>query len=120
MVSITGPRQSGKTTLAKMLFPDHEYISLERPDFREQAEEDPNRFLRSFNHGVILDEVQRAPDLFSYIQVIVDEQPQPARFVLTGSQNFLLLETNQPVARGARGDLSIAPLLIRRIADLEV
>lgn len=92
VISITGPRQSGKTTLAKMLFPDHAYISLERPDYREQAEEDPNRFLRSFHDGVILDEVQRAPDLFSYIQVIVDEQPRPAQFVLTGSQNFLLLE----------------------------
>ena len=92
VVSITGPRQSGKTTLAKMLFPDHTYISLERPDYREQAEEDPNRFLRSFGDGVILDEVQRAPDLFSYIQVIVDEQPHPGRFVLSGSQNFLLLE----------------------------
>lgn len=91
-LSITGPRQSGKTTLARMLFPNHDYISLERPDYREQAEEDPNRFLRGFTKGVILDEIQRAPDLFSYIQVIVDENPMPAQFVLTGSQNFLLLE----------------------------
>lgn len=92
VVSITGPRQSGKTTLAQTLFPDHAYVSLERPDYREQAQEDPNRFLRAFRDGVILDEVQRAPDLFSYIQVIVDESQRPAQFVLTGSQNFLLLE----------------------------
>jgi predicted AAA+ superfamily ATPase len=92
VVSITGPRQSGKTTLAKMLFPEHAYVSLERPDYREQAEDDPNRFLRSFSDGVILDEVQRVPDLFSYIQVIVDDVQQPAQFILTGSQNFLLLE----------------------------
>ncbi len=92
VLSITGPRQSGKTTLARMLFPDHAYVSLERPDYREQAEDDPNRFLRSFSGGVILDEVQRVPDLFSYIQVAVDEQPTAARFVLTGSHNFLLLE----------------------------
>ena len=65
VVSITGPRQSGKTTLAQTLFPDHAYVSLERPDYREQAQEDPNRFLRAFSDGVILDEVQRAPDLFS-------------------------------------------------------
>ena len=67
VLSVTGPRQSGKTTLARMLFPDHAYISLERPDHREQAQEDPNRFLRAFSDGVILDEVQRVPDLFSYI-----------------------------------------------------
>ncbi len=92
VVSITGPRQSGKTTLAQALFPDYAYVSLERPDYREQAQEDPNRFLRTFSDGVILDEVQRAPDLFSYIQVIVDEARKPGQFILTGSQNFLLLE----------------------------
>ena len=92
VVSITGPRQSGKTTLAQTLFPDYAYVSLERPDYREQAQEDPNRFLRTFTDGVVLDEVQRVPDLFSYIQVIVDESRSPGQFILTGSQNFLLLE----------------------------
>ncbi len=92
VISITGPRQSGKTTLAQALFPDYAYVSLERPDYREQALEDPNRFLRTFTDGVILDEVQRTPDLFSYIQVIVDESQKPGQFILTGSQNFLLLE----------------------------
>jgi predicted AAA+ superfamily ATPase len=92
VISITGPRQSGKTTLARTLFPDHAYVSLERPDYREQAQEDANRFLRGFRDGVILHEVQRVPDLFSYIQVIVDESHRAAQFVLTGSQNFLLLE----------------------------
>ncbi len=92
VISITGPRQSGKTTLVKALFPDYAYVSLERPDYRQQALEDPNRFLRTFSDGVILDEAQRAPELFSYIQVMVDESRKPGQFVLTGSQNFLLLE----------------------------
>jgi len=92
VVSITGPRQSGKTTLVREIFPDNAYVSLERPDYRQQAEEDPNRFLRSFSEGVILDEAQRTPDLFSYIQGIVDETRKPGQFILTGSQNFLLIE----------------------------
>jgi len=116
VVSITGPRQSGKTTLAKMLFPDHAYVSLERPDYREQAEDDPNRFLRSFGGGLILDEVQRAPDLFSYIQVIVDEHPQPGRFVLTGSQNFLLLEK---ISQSLAGRVAIFRLPPFSFAELQ-
>jgi len=116
VVSITGPRQSGKTTLAKMLFPDHAYVSLERPDHREQAEEDPNRFLRGFGGGVILDEVQRAPDLFSYIQAIVDEHPHPGRFVLTGSQNFLLLEK---ISQSLAGRVAIFRLPPFSFAELQ-
>ena len=116
VVSITGPRQSGKTTLAKMLFPDHAYVSLERPDHREQAEEDPNRFLRGFGGGVILDEVQRTPDLFSYIQAIVDEHPHPGRFVLTGSQNFLLLEK---ISQSLAGRVAIFRLPPFSFAELQ-
>jgi len=104
VVSITGPRQSGKTTLAQTLFPDHAYVSLERPDYREQAHEDPNRFLRAFSDGVILDEVQRVPDLFSYIQVIVDAERKPGQFILTGSQNFLLL---QQISQSLAGRIAI-------------
>lgn len=92
VVSITGPRQSGKTTLARAAFPRHRYLSLELPDQRSFALEDPVGFLEQFSGNVIFDEVQRAPDLFSYLQVSVDENPQPGRFVLTGSQNFLLAE----------------------------
>ena len=92
VVTLTGPRQSGKTTLVKMLFPHYEYISLENPDQRLFALEDPKGFLRRFNNGVILDEVQRTPDLLSYIQTIVDTEDKPGKFILTGSQNFLLIE----------------------------
>lgn len=92
VVTLTGPRQSGKTTLVKALFPKYQYISLENPDQRAFAIDDPNGFLKQFKTGVILDEVQRAPDLFSYLQTIVDEHDKPGQFILTGSQNFLLLE----------------------------
>ncbi len=116
VVSITGPRQSGKTTLARRLFPDHDYISLERPDYREQAEEDPNRFLQRFKRGVILDEVQRVPDLFSYIQGIVDEVKRPGQFILTGSQNFLLLER---ITQSLAGRVAIFKLPPFSISELQ-
>ena len=92
VVTLMGPRQSGKTTLCQMLFPDHEYLSLEAPDVRSRAIEDPRSFLASEN-DLVIDEIQRAPDLLSYIQVAVDENPRPGRFVLTGSQNLLLMES---------------------------
>lgn len=115
VVSITGPRQSGKTTLARALFPDLDYVSLERPDTREQAQEDPRRFLRSFPRGVVLDEVQRVPDLFSYIQGIVDESRQPGRFILTGSQNFLLLEK---ISQSLAGRVAVFRLLPFSLPEL--
>ena len=116
VLSIMGPRQSGKTTLARSLFPKHAYVSLERPDYREQAVEDPNRFLRTVGDGVILDEVQRVPDLFSYIQVIVDETQKPGQFVLTGSQNFLLLEK---ITQSLAGRISIFVLPPFSFAELQ-
>ncbi|MBC8372085.1 MAG: AAA family ATPase, partial [Planctomycetes bacterium] len=91
VVTITGPRQSGKTTLGRMALPRHEYVSLEDPDERRLALEDPRGFLARFSGKVIIDEAQRAPDLFSYIQGIVDTTGRQGQFVLTGSQNFLLL-----------------------------
>jgi predicted AAA+ superfamily ATPase len=92
VISLTGPRQSGKTTLARVAFPDHAYASLEDPELRAYALEDPRGFLGQFGAGVVLDEVQHAPDLFSYLQIVVDQDDRPGRFVLTGSQNFLLLD----------------------------
>ncbi len=92
VVTITGPRQSGKTTLAKMALPDYKYVSLENPDDRRMALDDPRGFLNRFEDKVIIDEAQHAPDLFSYIQGMVDEKQQPGQFILTGSQNFLLLK----------------------------
>ncbi len=91
VIALTGPRQSGKTTLLKSLFQDYRYVSLENPDIRTFAEQDPNGFLTQYNERVIFDEVQRVPTLFSYIQTLVDESKQMGRFVLSGSQNFNLM-----------------------------
>jgi len=93
VVTITGPRQSGKTTLCRMAFPDHKYVSLEAPHVREAALLDPIGFLNELGDRAVIDEVQRAPDLLSYIQVAVDENRQMGQYVLTGSAHFALLST---------------------------
>ena len=108
VVTITGPRQSGKTTLAQMALPRHEYVSLEDPDERRMALEDPRGFLERFSGKVIIDEAQRAPDLFSYIQGIVDRTQRQGQFVLTGSQNFLLL---RQISQSLAGRCAILHLL---------
>lgn len=90
VVVITGPRQAGKTTLARAAFPKHDYVSLEDPDARLLAESDPRGFLGKYPHGVILDEIQRVPSLLSYVQTEVDAVRRPGRFVLTGSSNLLM------------------------------
>ncbi|KAB2859342.1 MAG: ATP-binding protein [Flavobacteriales bacterium] len=92
VLTITGPRQSGKTTLCRQVFSDYRYVSLETPDIRLFAENDPRGFLEEYKGQVIIDEAQNVPKLFSYIQGIVDESKQVGQFILTGSQNFLLLE----------------------------
>lgn len=93
VISLTGPRQSGKTTLAKAVFSKAHYVSLEDPAQRNLALEDTKGFLNQFGvDQVILDEVQRLPDLFSYLQGLVDKNDRPGQYILTGSQNFLLLE----------------------------
>lgn len=109
VVSLTGPRQSGKTTLVRQAFPDHEYVSLENPERREFALRDAHGFLRQFGGKVILDEVQRTPDLFSYIQGVVDERGQAGQFVLTGSQNFLLLERISQTLAGRCATFHLLP-----------
>ena len=107
---LTGPRQSGKTTLVKNIFPHKPYVSLENPDMRLFATEDPRGFLARYPDGAIFDEVQRAPEILSYIQGIVDEQRTPARYVLTGSQNFTLSrQVNQSLA-GRAGIAQLLPL----------
>lgn len=108
VLSITGPRQSGKTTLTRMVFHDYEYVSLEDLENRSFAKEDPRGFLGQFKDNVILDEVQRTPALFSYIQTIVDGEDRPGRFILTGSQNFLLLNS---VSQSLAGRCAIFHLL---------
>ncbi len=91
VLALTGPRQSGKTTLLKELFKDYRYVSLENPDMRSFATEDPSGFLNEYSENTILDEVQRVPTLFSYIQGIVDKNKKMGQFILSGSQNFHLL-----------------------------
>ena len=88
VLAITGPRQSGKSTLAKTLFSDKPYCSLEDLDHRQFATEDPRGFLSQYPDGAVLDEVQRCPDIFSYLQTIVDAQSRQGLFVLTSSQQF--------------------------------
>ena len=90
-ITLTGPRQSGKTTLCRAMFPRHPYVTLEAPDERAFATDDPRAFLARFPEGAILDEVQRAPDLLSYLQGIIDDDPTPGRWILSGSQNLALL-----------------------------
>ncbi len=115
VVTLTGPRQSGKTTLARFVFQEYEYVSLENPDNRAFALEDPKGFLRHFNRYVVLDEVQRTPELFSYIQGIVDEHDEPGRFILTGSQNFLVLKR---ISQTLAGRCSILHLLPFSLSEL--
>jgi hypothetical protein len=116
VVTLTGPRQSGKTTLARSAFPDHDYVSLEDPDARAFALEDPRGFLDRFAGPVILDEAQRAPDLFSYIQGLVDDDDTPGRFVLTGSHNFLLMSG---ISQSLAGRSAVLHLLPFSRAELE-
>ncbi|MBU1169531.1 MAG: ATP-binding protein [Proteobacteria bacterium] len=109
VISITGPRQSGKTTLVKACFTDHEYISLEDPDQQEFALTDPKGFLRRFNNGVILDEIQRAAPVLSYIQGIVDSEDRPGRFILTGSQQFHIMEKITQTLAGRTALVNLFP-----------
>jgi len=110
ILGITGPRQSGKTTLLKHLFKDYTYVSLENPDMRTFASDDPNGFLKKYDSNVILDEVQRVPELFSYIQTIVDESQKMGQFILSGSQNFHLLNNITQTLAGRVALFKLLPL----------
>lgn len=116
IISITGPRQSGKTTLSKLCFPDYEYVNLENPDSLERAMSDPRLFLKQHNKGLIIDEAQLYPDLFSYIQSFSDESGKPGEYILTGSQNFLLFEK---ISQSLAGRVFIAHLLPLSIEELK-
>lgn len=115
IVTLTGPRQSGKTTLAKLVFPDYQYVSLEDPDIREFAQNDPRGFLNKYSSRVIFDEVQRVPELLSYLQTIVDATKTNGQFILTGSQQFLL---NQKVSQSLAGRSALLCLLPFSLAEL--
>ena len=117
VVALMGPRQSGKTTLAKHLFPELRYASLEDLDVQVFAKEDPRGFLRAYSAGAILDEAQRVPELFSYLQGVVDETNQPGQFLLTGSQNFLL---HAKVSQSLAGRVYLARLLPLSLEELRL
>lgn len=114
-LTVTGPRQSGRTTLCRSAFPGLEYVSLEAPDLCQFAREDPRAFLDRYRGGVILDEVQNVPDLLSYLQVEIDEKPDPGRFVLTGSQHF---GRNQAISQSLAGRTALLQLLPPSLAEL--
>ncbi|MEX0812663.1 MAG: ATP-binding protein [Chitinophagales bacterium] len=116
-VLVVGPRQSGKTTLVKQCFTEKPYVSLENPDQRELATEDPKAFLNRFPQGAILDEVQRAPLLFNYLQEILDNSNDDGLFILTGSNNILLQENVTQSLAGRIGILDLLPLSYREISQ---
>ena len=115
IVTLTGPRQSGKTTLLRETFPQHQYVSLEAPDERHYATEDPRGFLARFSTPVILDEAQHVPLLFSYIQVLADERGATGQFILSGSQNFLLM---RQITQSLAGRAYVGHLLPFSAAEL--
>jgi uncharacterized protein len=116
VITLTGPRQSGKTTLVKDAFSSLPYVSLETPDIRQIALADPRGFLSNYPNGAVLDEVQNTPELFSYIQGIVDED-RGVQFILTGSSNFLLMEK---ISQTLAGRTAILHLLPFSYAELEI
>lgn len=117
IITITGPRQSGKTTLIQEIFKDKPYVNLEKPDDREFAINDPNGFLAKYDNGAIIDEVQRAPELFSYLQVLVDKKKQNNLFVLSGSQHFGLLNNISQSLAGRTGIVTLLPLSLEELQD---
>ena len=115
VVTLTGPRQSGKSTLVKNCFPDYQYISMENPDVFAEFNDDPRFFLERYSQHVIFDEAQRTPQLFSYLQGIVDQRGTNGQFILTGSQNFLLMKTISQTLAGRVAVRYLLPLAYSEI-----
>ena len=114
-VAIVGPRQSGKTTLVKKIFSRKPYVSLEDPDERMLASNDPRAFLNRYKNGAVIDEAQRVPELFSYLQGIIDKSAKDGFFILTGSNNFLLQQSISQTLAGRIGYIDLLPLCYREI-----
>ncbi len=119
ILAILGPRQSGKTTLAKKMFPEYEYVSLEDYDVNEYAENDPRGFLNRYSENVIFDEIQRNPRIISYLQTHVDALGKNGKIVVTGSQNFLLMEKISQSLAGRVGITKLLPFSVEEIKHLE-
>jgi predicted AAA+ superfamily ATPase len=115
VVTVLGPRQSGKTTLCRMAFPDKPYVNLEQPDVREFAQQDPKAFLAQFPDGAVLDEIQNVPALLSWIQVLTDADPRRGRFVLTGSHQ---LQVSAQVTQSLAGRTAVLELLPLSLSEL--
>jgi uncharacterized protein len=118
-VIITGPRQSGKTTLTRSLFADYTYVSLEDLDTRQFAFDDPRGFLSQYDNHVIIDEVQRVPDILSYLQTKLDSRPEHAQYILTGSQNFLLSQHVGQTLVGRTALITLLPLTLDEISEFQ-
>ncbi|MFM8432162.1 MAG: ATP-binding protein [Bacteroidota bacterium] len=114
-VAVTGARQTGKTTLVKQVFRGKPYLSLENPDTRSFALEDPRGFLETYRDGAILDEVQRVPALFSYLQEILDDSKTKGLFILSGSNNFLLQQTISQTLAGRVGYMNLLPFSVSEL-----
>ena len=119
-VAVIGPRQSGKTTLVRKVFPDKPYVLLEDPETRIFAQEDPRGFLAQFSKGAVVDEVQKVPSLFSYLQGVLDKEDKPGLFILTGSQNFLLMEKITQSLAGRIAILKLLPLTMEELSSADI
>jgi len=117
IVTITGPRQSGKTTLAKAIFSNKPYASLEEPDVRLAARDDPRSFLERFPDGAVLDEVQRCPDILSYLQSVVDADGRMGLYVLTGSQQFGLMSGITQSLAGRTAFVELLPFSLGELSQ---
>jgi len=117
IITLTGPRQSGKTTLAKSIFSGRPYATLEDPDTRQVAQDDPRSFLERFPGGAVLDEVQRCPHLFSYLQEIVDSDHRMGLFILTGSQQFRLMSGITQSLTGRTAFVELLPFSLAELAE---
>lgn len=120
VITLTGPRQSGKTTLVRSAFPEKKYSNLEAPDVQEIAKADPRSFLEQFPEGAILDEIQRVPSLLSYIQVNVDEFPQKGKFILTGSHQLELHQAITQSLAGRTAVLCLLPLSLDELSEAHI
>jgi len=116
ILAVIGPRQSGKTTFVKSAFAGMDYVNLEEPDVRLFAQKDPRSFLASHSHGLIIDEAQRVPEIFSYIQAFSDSSKKSGQYILTGSQNFLLHENISQTLAGRVSILNLLPFSFRELS----
>jgi uncharacterized protein len=117
---ITGPRQSGKTTLSKQLFKGKPYVNFENPSVQHEAEMNPEAFLKQYRNGAVFDEVQRVPHIFRYLQEILDNNTKRGQFILTGSNNFLLQEQVSQSLAGRAGYLSLLPLSYAELVNAKL